>query len=454
MGIEKPKEKHNKVYSMRNILQCVIPSLAGIILFMVPIGVEGEITIPVAYLADRLTTLLETAIPFIVVSLLFITTAGAILRPKFLVHTPFLRALFYISPTWVVIRAVGLVYGVLTLFKVGPEMVWSVNTGGLLFYDLIPLLFSIFLFAGLFLPLLLNYGLLEFSGTLLKKVMRPVFTLPGRSSIDCITSWLGDGTIGVLLTSKQYEEGYYSQREATVIGTTFSVVSITFTIVVLSYMELDQYFFQYYATIFLTGFILAIVLPRIPPLSLKSKRYADGKENHGEKDFVSYGPSLLKRGFYQAVKRASDSNSVSAFLKNGAKNVMEMWLGVLPVVMAIGTTALVIAEYTPMFEYLGMPLIPILNVMQIPEAAEAAQTLVIGFADMLLPAIIGSGIESELTKFVIACISVTQLVYLSEVGGLLLASKIPIRFLDLVLIFFERTLIGLPIIVAAAHIIF
>ena len=40
-------------------------------------------------------------------------------------------------------------------------------------------------------------------GTLLSKVMRPVFNLPGRSAIDCIASWLGDGTIGVLLTRKQ-----------------------------------------------------------------------------------------------------------------------------------------------------------------------------------------------------------------------------------------------------------
>lgn len=91
--------------------------------------------------------------------------------------------------------------------------------------------------------------------------------------------------------------------------------------------------------------------------------------------------------------------------------------------MATGTTALVIAECTPMFGILGTPFIPILNLMQVPEAA---QTLVIGFADMLLP----GGIKSELTKFVIACTSVTQLVYLSEAGGLLFASKIPIRFLD------------------------
>jgi nucleoside recognition membrane protein YjiH len=92
--------------------------------------------------------------------------------------------------------------------------------------------------------------------------------------------------------------------------------------------------------------------------------------------------------------------------------------------------------------------------MQVPEAAEAAQTMVVGFADMFLPAVIGSGIESELTRFVIACVSVTQLVYMSEMGGLLLGSKLPISFKDLVLIFIFRTLITLPIVVVIAHFIF
>src|SRR5699024_521607 len=103
-------------------------------------------------------------------------------------------------------------------------------------------LFSVFLFAGIFLPLLMIFGLMEFFGTLMTKVMRPLFKLPGRSSIDALASWIGDGTIGVLLTSKQYEDGYYTKREAAVIGTTFSVVSITFTLVVIEEVNLGHMF--------------------------------------------------------------------------------------------------------------------------------------------------------------------------------------------------------------------
>ena len=155
----------------------------------------------------------------------------------------------------------------------GPEAIWSENTGGLLLSEtgLVTFLFTIFLFAGILLPLLLNFGLLEFFGTMMVKVMRPLFKIPGRSSIDALTSWIGDGTIGVLLTSKQYEEGFYTKKEAAIIGTTFSVVSITFSIVIIEEVGLGAYFLPFYGTVVLTGLILAFIMPRIYPLVRKRK---------------------------------------------------------------------------------------------------------------------------------------------------------------------------------------
>ncbi|MFA0071128.1 YjiH family protein, partial [Vibrio breoganii] len=50
--------------------------------------------------------------------------------------------------------------------------------------------------------------------------------------------------------------------------------------------------------------------------------------------------------------------------------------------------------------------------------------------------------------------SVTQLIYMSEVGALLLGSKIPVNILELFVIFILRTLITLPVIAGVAHLIF
>ena len=197
-------------------------------------------------------------------------------------------------------------------------MIWSENTGGLLLYSLLPILFSVFLFAGLFLPLLLNFGLLEFFGTLLTKIMRPIFKLPGRSSIDCIASWLGDGTIGVLLTSKQYEDGFYTKREAAVIGTTFSAVSITFSLVVISQVNLGHLFVPFYLTVSFAGIVAAIITPRIPPLSRKPDTYYnDNKQNI--KEDIPQGFTPFQWGLKQAVEKASKNSGAAGVLIEGIK---------------------------------------------------------------------------------------------------------------------------------------
>lgn len=133
-------------------------------------------------------------------------------------------------------------------------------------------------------------------------------------------------------------------------------------------------------------------------------------------------------------------------LKEGLENAADMVFGVLPVVMAIGTTALIVAEYTPIFTILGMPFVPLLELLHVPEAVAASETMLVGIADMFIPAVLAANIDNEMTRFVVATLSVTQLIYMSEVGALLLGSKIPVKLWELALIFLLRTLVTLPVI--------
>lgn len=440
-----------------SLLRFVLPSAIGILLFMTPVPMEDGMTIPIAVLSAWLQDALGDAIPGIVMVLIvlsaLLTVVVKLVRPAFVRHSAFLAALFDISPFWLIVRLAGAVFAVLTYFRLGSQAIWSDATGGTLLFSLLPVLFAVFLFAGILLPLLLNFGLLEFVGYSLTKVMRPLFLLPGRSSVDALASWLGDGTIGVLLTSKQYEEGFYTKKEAAIIGTMFSVVSITFCLVVIGQVGLDQYFVPFYLTVVLAGIACAIIMPRIPPLSRKPDTFIDGTPRRADDESIPSGYTSLSYGYEQAVKRAGQSK-LSETAIDGVKNVLDMWLGVIPIVMAIGTTALVIAESTPVFQWLGLPFIPLLELLNIPFAKEASETIMIGFADMFLPAILGESIQSELTRFVVAALSVSQLIYMSEVGGLLLGTKIPVSFKDLFLIFIIRTLISLPIIAGIAHLYF
>ncbi|MGY0694713.1 YjiH family protein [Virgibacillus sp. FSP13] len=447
----------SKKYALSDHLKFIIPSLLGVFLFMTPVPTDDGLTIPIAVLAnwiqDVLADQLSAIMMIIIVITGIMTVIAKIAGQTAFQKTPFFQQLFYVSNFWTVTRVLAAIFAVMVYFQLGPEAVYGDSTGQMLLGDLLHVLFAVFLFAGLFLPLLMNYGLLDLFGTLMTKIMRPLFKLPGRSSIDSLASWIGDGTIGVLLTSKQYEDGYYTKREAAVIGTTFSVVSITFTLVVIDQVGLINMFVPFYATVLIAGFIAALIMPRIPPLSRKPNTYINEAEGDIE-ERIPKGHNSLTFGYQKALDQAKKESSVWKFFKEGGQNILDMWMGVAPVVMAFGLVALIIAEYTPFFQWLGVPFIPLLEVMQVPYAEAASETILVGFADMFLPAIIGSSIDAEITRFIIAALSVTQLIYMSEVGGLLLGSKVPVSFKDLFIIFLLRTIITLPIITLIAHIIF
>ncbi|MDN3486260.1 YjiH family protein [Pseudoalteromonas sp. Scap03] len=445
-----------KSYDLKVWLVFLIPSLIGVFLFMTPVP-SGEImTIPIAVMAKAIQASFSEIALGLIATIICITGVMSLVlsvfKPKSLTKFRLLNHLFNVSWIWLVTRLFGMAFVLLTYFQVGPHAITSENTGLLVLKDLLPVLFSVFILAGLLLPLLLNFGLLELVGTLLTKVMRPLFGVPGRSAVNCVASWLGDGSVGILMTARQYEDKYYTQREAAIIGTTFSAVSITFCLVVIGQVKLEYLFAPFYLTVCLAGVVAAIIVPRLPPLRFKKDVLIDGEEPDGNAELVPEGKTLFKHSLDVALTKAEKAPGLKGTLEEGIHNAFDMVFAVLPVVMAVGTFALIIAEYTPIFQYLGMPFIPFLELLQVPEAEMAAQTIMVGFADMFIPSILAAGsIESDVTRFIIAAMSVTQLIYMSEVGALLLGSKIPVNIFELFVIFILRTLVTLPVIALMAH---
>lgn len=424
-------------------------------MFVTPIKQNGNLTIPIAVLSNLLLNWIGDCSSVLICGLIMVSAVVTVIHK--LVGMPFLSKheklnnLFSPSPFWFLVRMTGFVFAVMMLFRIGPEVIIGDRTGGVVLHDLMPILMCVFFLASFLLGLLTNYGLLDFFGALFIRVMRPLFHLPGRSALNCVASWLGDGSIGVLISSKQYEEGRYSRREATVIATSFSAVSITFCLVVVTQVGLERMFLPFYGIVTLAGLIAALIVPKLPPLSRVPDTYCC---ENPEKEDIPKGVSAFHYGRTAALKKAENSPGIKGFLREGIENVVEMWFGTLPVILAMGTIALIVAEYTPVFKILGMPFIPFYQLLGIPEAAAASQTVIVGFADMFLPSVIASGFESEMTRFVVAATSVTQLIYMSEIGSIIMSSKIPVSLWELFVIFLERTIVTLPVIALFAHLLF
>jgi len=444
-----------KIFKNISFYKFLIPSLIGMLLFVTPVNHGGNLTIPVAVMANLLLDFMGDGSTAVICGLISISAIITLIHRfrgiEFIKNNPKLDNLFGVKGFWFAVRMTGFVFAVMMFSGIGPEIIIGDVTGRVVLYDLMPILVCVFFLAGILLSLLLDYGLLDFFGALLIKIMRPVFNLPGRSALDCVASWLGDGSIGVLLTSKQYEDGFYSKREATVIATTFSAVSITFSLVVISEVGLEHMFLPFYGVVSLAGIVAAIIVPKLPPLSKVPDTYYTDVPHRED---IPENMSSFHYGLSLALKKGENAPGIGKFLKEGFENVMEMWFGTLPVILAMGTIALIVAEYTPVFSILGIPFIPLYKVLGIPEAAAASQTVIVGFADMFLPSVIAAGFESEMTKFVVAATSVTQLIYMSEIGSIIMGSKIPVSLKNLFIIFIERTIVTLPVIAVFAHFLF
>jgi len=78
---------------------------------------------------------------------------------------------------------------------------------------------------------------------------------------------VGNCNVGVVLTTQQYEKGYYTAREAITIASCFSAVSLPFCLVIAAMLGVDDKFPLFYAILCITGILSVVIMSRIPPLS-------------------------------------------------------------------------------------------------------------------------------------------------------------------------------------------
>jgi len=440
----------------RTKLQFILPSLLGTLIFLTPIRWDGDLTIGIGVITGWIKILLGVHALQTVVGALVATSVLTILGTVFKVgwiqqHKSW-KDLFDVPYIWLTLRLIGTIFGLMYLLQIGPELLISEEIGGAVFVGIGVNALSIYICACLLLPLLTDFGFMEFAGTLARPVFRSLFRLPGRSAIDAVTSFVGSSSIGLLITIGQYNDGNYTARQASVIAANFSVVSIPFALVVASVAGVGHLFISWYGFVVLACLLAALITPRLPPLSRKADTYVSGLGKRGPESKIE-SRSLLREAWERAMERAESAPGVREFFMTGVTNMMFFTFSVLAAAMALATLAAVITFHTPLFTWLSYPLISVLELAQLPDAATASPALLSGFLDQYMPAIVAAGINSDATSFVLAGLSVCQLVFMSEFGVIVLRSSLPLSVADLGIIFLLRTVIVLPVLILGAKLV-
>lgn len=446
--------------SIFKFLKFFIPSLLGLFLFIIPLPFGAIFNIPevspinigVGFISELLKLSLANYIPTICLVIIVASAVLSVLSKLVNIKNQFLKNILDVPAFWLFFRIVGAVFMVMIYFNVGPEFIISENTGHVIL-GIMPSLIALFLIAGFLLPLVLDFGLMDFFGTMISKFMKTLFLVPGRASVDTLSSWLGDATLGIMITNTQYKQGFYNKKESCIIAVCFSLVSLPFSTVIADQLGFMDRFLPFYLTVCAASLACALILPRIYPLcKIKEETYNNVPY---EVEEVNEEGGLFKQGLNNAINRAQNAPTLNTIVVNGVKNIVDIYISLIPLVLAWGTISLALTEFTPIFTWISYPVILVLELLQIPNAVEAAPAVLVGFTDMFIPSVMVSGDGfAEITKFIIGTLSISQLVYMTETGAVILKSEIPLKLKDLMILFLIRTVISLLVITPIAHMLF
>lgn len=443
-----------KYTNTKNLMKFILGSGFGVLMFLIPIPQGDSFTTLLDYLKTFTKNLFGGSLPYVLTAILAIAAVMSLYdyfcKPDWIRNNHYLKKAFSTTPFYLASKVIGAIVCVMVVFNCGPEFITSVDTGATI-VDLCCTLICIVLSFSFILPFLTDCGIMEFLGVITRPVVRPLFGVPGRASVDLIASWFGASNAAVILTREQYMKGFYTKKEAGYIMTNFSLVSIPFCLLIANTVGISHVFPAMYLCVCVVGVLLAVIIRRLPPISTMPDTYQEkaGKMINEE---VPEDVNMMEYAVEISCKRASKL-TVKNILASGLEVVVGMFFDLIPIVVAWGTVALVIATYTPVFNWISYPMGLFLNLLGVEEAFAVAPATLIGFTDMFIPALLVGGVQSLKTKFIIAALSLVQIIYLTEVGAIVIKSEVPLNLVDLFIIFLERTIIAIPLIVLFANLV-
>lgn len=114
---------------------------------------------------------------------------------------------------------------------------------------------------------------------------------------------------------------------------------------------------------------------------------------------------------------------------------------------------MLIAERTPIFDYLAYIFYPFTLILQAPEPLLTAKAVSLGITEILLPALIV--VEASLaTKFIVGVVSISGILFFSTTIPCVLSSSVPLSVGKMVLIWFMRTIVSLIIAIPITLLLF
>lgn len=433
-----------KIY--KKFLLFFLMSFLGTISFFIPIA-EDKVIVSwlIDFIKNKLSFVSSYIVLFLAGSLIISTLLGRVCKISYFDERhkkdhP-IEIIFYLSSFLILL----LVY-----FDMNCPIISEPEIGGQAFSLAYSILVTIIV-SGFFVTVIIESGLVEFVSFLIEPFMRKLFKIPGYAAVDCLSSFVSSASVGIYLTDSFYKEKKYTAKEAGIVATCFSVMSVGFMAVLTTMADIEYLYSNVLFSSFIIISILAFICVRIPPLSQKPDVFIDGaaKLNDTVKTtgFMKRFQIAVKKGTEKA-EEFSPQHFIKYFVNTilFAQKVVSIMVTPMVIVMSLVT-------YTSIFDIIGIVIAPVLEFLQLPDAKTIASACIIGITEVSLPVITIIGLDiSVKSRFFVVVLSIVQVIYFAESANAMLSSSIPITVKELIVMFFLRTVIAIPLVAVAAHI--
>ena len=240
-------------------MKMYIFSLIGIIIFFIPIKINNQYET----LLYHISYFIENKASIIInISVLFFVTLS-ILKDIINVNKSSINKFLVFSKVFSLI--------ILTFLLVGKEEIFFIDDSFIfILKDLILNLSIVLPVASLFMPFLLDCGLLEITEAFTHRTMKKLFRVSGKVFLNFLV-YLLDNVCGVFVTYRLYKDGKLRERECAITILNFSVLSLSLTGDLCN--KIDVNIGKFFIMEMLVLIICNIIISRIYPLKKKKQSY-------------------------------------------------------------------------------------------------------------------------------------------------------------------------------------
>ena len=431
------------VSNVSGIVKFVIYSILGVVAFFVPVTIGGVNRIPIDHITNALYGVFEPFYVYIVLALCAYAFVDMYLTKSYKRSA--------VDTVLSVTKVLGAVIVLLIIFKIDVPYLMAPGIAPATLVNMGKSAIMITCVA-FFLPFLLDYGLIDAVGVIAKPFMRPVFKVPGITAVVAASTFLGNFSIGLLSTSKLYKTGRLTKKEAAVVATGFSTISIGLMLLFTQLLKISDKFLFYFCSTAIVTYIVTAITVRIPPLSAIPEEYCEGVVPDAEEDVKE---KKLKQAFAVGVEVAHKAPSPLSTISAIIFATLRVLANMISSSMFIIVAGLLINAHTPLFQWLGMVFYPVLKVFNMPNIDVLLRSTGLAAIDVIPAVMYGSSQELlPAARYVLAAFPVSLIIFIGGYFTCLISTDVPVKIRDLVFLWFERMFISLIFYCAIALVFF